>query len=201
MVQSIDSMRSGRSLGRNAGSSWLKGSYLAGASQFPETEDYWLGYGEYLTAARTAHEGFFARSLTLALDGTDRAPAEHDAIEAEASKWFQDSKRLRDEAWARLEVLVSASLGLHTFLEEHEAEIDHEPVASSGISRDPVLEAVPQTEEISDGMWEFIEDITDQLLLIPGIQDGVTTEALTQALLTALGTTTDTAGVFAQNGD
>ena len=76
--------------------------------------------------------------------------------------------------------LVTAALDLHTFLMENASQIDYEP-AAGGVSRDPVLEAVPKTKELGTEMWSRVDRITAALDSL-GTLDKVTTERLTAVL-------------------
>jgi hypothetical protein len=80
-----------------------------------------------------------------------------------------------------------AALSLHTFLEANEGDIDYEP-ASGGLSRDPVLEAVPASEELGDEMWARVGEITDALDAL-GLLDRVTTDRLAAVFFEKLAAT------------
>jgi hypothetical protein len=75
---------------------------------------------------------------------------------------------------------VTAALDLHQFLIDNESEIAYDP-AAGGVSRDPVLEAVPRTRELGTEMWSRVDRITEALDAL-GALDRVTTERLTAAL-------------------
>ena len=78
-----------------------------------------------------------------------------------------------------LENLARAALDLHQFLITHEAEIAYTP--ATGLSRNPVEEAVPATPELGEEMWDKVEDITNALDAL-GSLDRVTRQRLTDVL-------------------
>ena len=82
----------------------------------------------------------------------------------------------RVEAYNLMDDLVNAALDLHQFLVDNEVDIAYEPVGA-GVSRDPVLEAVPATEALGDEMWGLVDGITGALMQM-GTLDIVTTERL-----------------------
>jgi hypothetical protein len=100
---------------------------------------------------------------------------------------FQAAARDRSLVYGQLEEVATAALSLHGFLESNEANIDYEP-ASGGLSRDPILEAVPVNEELGDEMWSRVGDITDALDAL-GLLDRVTTERLSQVFFEKLAAT------------
>ena len=76
--------------------------------------------------------------------------------------------------------LITAALDLHRFLVDNESQIEYDP-AAGGVSRDPVLEAVPNTKELGTEMWSRVDRITSALDAL-GTLDKVTTERLTAVL-------------------
>jgi len=77
--------------------------------------------------------------------------------------------------------LVNAALDLHEFLVRNEADIEYAP-AAGGVSRDPVLEAVPVTKALGDQMWDMVDRITEAMDAL-GSLDRVTTDRLVSVLL------------------
>ena len=80
--------------------------------------------------------------------------------------------------------MADAALRLHSFLLQHQDRIDHEP-AVAGLSRDPVLEAVPDTEELGTEVWNRVAEITSALDAL-GFLDKVTTDRLLEVFFTKL---------------
>ena len=90
----------------------------------------------------------------------------------------------RDGVYGQLRAVVDAALSLHQFLEENQDAIDFEP-ADAGLSRDPILEAVPSTPELGEEMWNQVAEITSALDQL-GYLDRVTTERLLDVFFTKL---------------
>jgi hypothetical protein len=159
---------------------WLAGVYLANASQFGDVKAFWDGIDAFVDRVRDSdtrvfHERYQAR-LGEAVVAADTA-----AILLErADSGFLSTRAQRFEAYALMDDLVNAALDLHEFLLANEAKIEYAP-AAGGVSRDPVLEAVPETKELREEMWDRVDRITAALDAM-GTLDKVTTERLTAVL-------------------
>ena len=160
---------------------WLAGVYLANASQYRDIQEYWEGIESFVDRARGEdtrifHEEYAARLQEEGIEGdTARILLER------ADSGFLAVREDRFEAYAKMDDLVIAALDLHQFLLLNEQDIDYDP-AAGGVSRDPVLEAVPKTTELGDRMWEMVGRITGALDAL-GTLDKVTTERITGVLL------------------
>ncbi len=97
-----------------------------------------------------------------------------------ADSGFVAARDGRYEVYNLMDDLLNAALDLHIFLVESEDRIAYEPT-SAGVSRDPVLEAVPDTEVLGDQMWGLVNGITDALADL-GTLDRVTRERLFSVL-------------------
>jgi len=165
-------------------SEWLAGTYLANASQFPNVQAYWEGIGRFVGRLREVdtqlfHESFEAQIVAAAV------PADTAAMLAErADSGFLATRAQRAAAYGLMDDLVAASLALHAFLLENESEITHEP-AAGGVSRDPVLEAVPSSRELGNRMWDMVDRITGALDAL-GTLDRVTTTRIVAVLFDRL---------------
>ena len=154
---------------------WLSGRYMATAGGFDGVRLYWETFGRYEQIMRAREEEIFLKTFASALDtvplpGDDRA-----AVEARALALFRAGSPEREAVYAQLRAVVDAALSLHLFLEQNEDNIVHEP--AGGLSRDPVLEAVPITDALGEEMWNRVADITSALDAL-GFLDRVTTERL-----------------------
>jgi hypothetical protein len=98
-----------------------------------------------------------------------------------ADSGFLATRAERFEAYALMDDLINAALDLHTFLIQKQDSISYEP-AGGGMSRDPVLEAMPATPVLGESMWEGVDRITEALDAL-GTLDRVTTERLVAVLL------------------
>ncbi|HSG07014.1 MAG TPA: hypothetical protein VLA36_01565 [Longimicrobiales bacterium] len=183
MVDMIDEFRRMQSefrLQAEPREDWLAGNYLANASQFRDVQEYWEGIEAYVHRVRDVdtqvfHEQYVAE-LQRAGIGEERATM----LLERADSGFLSTRDARFEAYALMDDLVRAALDLHRFLLLNEQEISFEP-AAGGVSRDPVLEAVPSSPELKDQMWDMVDRITGALDAL-GTLDRVTTERLTGAL-------------------
>ena len=88
-------------------------------------------------------------------------------------------------AFDDLTIVADAALDLHSFLVLKEAEIEYAPFTQSGVSQDPIVEAVPQTEQTRDDLWERLGRLTTRLEELNAL-DRVTTARLQDVLLTRL---------------
>lgn len=163
---------------------WLAGIYLANASQFPDIEAYWTGIGDFVDRVRDEdtrmfHEQYQTRLARAGITGDTAA-----MLLARADSGFLATREDRFEAYAEMDDLVNAALDLHEFLVRNEADIEYAP-AAGGMSRDPVLEAVPVTKALGDEMWDMVDRITEAMDAL-GSLDRVTTDRLVSVLLDRL---------------
>lgn len=159
---------------------WLAGVYLANASQFGDVKAFWDGIDAFVDRVRDSdtrvfHERYQARLEEAAVSADTAA-----ILLERADSGFLSTRELRFEAYALMDDLVNAALDLHEFLLANEAKIEYAP-AAGGVSRDPVLEAVPETKELGEEMWDRVDRITAALDAM-GTLDKVTTERLTAVL-------------------
>ncbi|HSW28065.1 MAG TPA: hypothetical protein VLH75_01110 [Longimicrobiales bacterium] len=159
---------------------WLAGIYLADASRFKDVQAFWEGIGTFVDQVRDSdtrvfHERYQARLAELGVAADTAA-----ILLERADSGFLSTREDRFEAYALMGDLVTAALDLHEFLLVNEAKIEYAP-AAGGVSRDPVLEAVPATKELGEEMWDRVDRITAALDAM-GTLDKVTTERLTAVL-------------------
>jgi len=162
---------------------WLAGIYLGNASQFASVEAFWTAVGRFVDGLRAGewqayHDALESRANGAGLSGEDVA-----IVLERADSGFVAAEEQRLAAYDAMERLVVASLDLHDFLLENEANIEYRPAIAS--TADPVLQAVPSTPAIGDRMWEMVEEITESLDAL-GSLDRVTRERLTSAMRTRL---------------
>jgi len=175
LVDSLLRLPARDALAEEPDADWLSGRYMATAGGFDGVRLYWETFGRYEQIMRAREEEIFLKTLASALDtiplpGDDRA-----AVEARALAIFRATSPEREAVYAQLRAVVDAALSLHLFLEQNEDNIVHEP--AGGLSRDPVLEAVPTTKALGDEIWNRVADITSALDAL-GFLDRVTTERL-----------------------
>jgi hypothetical protein len=189
-VQGLSELREQARLPDKPNVDWLSGRYLAGASGFADVADYWAGLGALLAQMRSTEEGLFQGALRARMDSMSVPAEARAAIEERAVAGFRSALAHRDVAYDQLAEVVRAATGLHDFLLANEDKIDYEP-AAAGISRDPVLEAVPLTKQLGDEMWGRVDSITAALEAMGALGDqaGVSTQGLLGVTLRRLAET------------
>ena len=159
---------------------WLAGIYLADASRFGDVQVFWEWIGAFVERVRTSDTRVFHERYQARLAEAGVAADTAAILLERADSGFLSTREDRFEAYALMDDLVNAALDLHEFLLLNEARIAHAP-AAGGMSRDPVLEAVPETKELGEEMWDRVDRITAALDAM-GTLDKVTTERLTAVL-------------------
>lgn len=164
---------------------WLHGVYLAQAGDFPEVDAYWESFRAYVRAVRSTeaelYRGFVrSRVLEMGLDSETGA-----ALSARAMERFHAAEDRREALYSDLLGLADEAQSLHELLAEREASIAYEPFTRQGLSRDPVIEAVPEDPELAEEIWRRLDGIFDRLDWIQGVRP-VSTLRLQQSLLSEL---------------
>ncbi|MEQ9398047.1 MAG: hypothetical protein RJQ04_02655 [Longimicrobiales bacterium] len=159
---------------------WLAGAYLANAGDFAAVEAYWQGIAAFVDRVREVDTQVFHDQYVAAMEAAEVPEDTRPILLERADSGFLATREDRLEAYALMGALVDAALDLHGFLLSNQADIEYTP-AAGGVSRDPVLEAVPATEELGDEMWGRVGQITSALDAL-GTLDRVTTERLTAVL-------------------
>ena len=158
---------------------WLAGVYLANASRFEDVEQFWQGISQFATMLQqdeqsVFHDRYVAETVAA---GVDAVVA--DQLIERADSGFVTTQTARFQAYGQLQDLATAALDLHAFLLTHEGDIAYTP--ATGFSRNPVEEVVPNTQALSDEMWDMVEDITNALDAL-GTLDRVTRQRLSDVL-------------------
>lgn len=187
MVDALRTLPESGALASEPNPDWLGGRYLATASDYGGIPRYWRGVLAWVDAMREAEEPLFAASYREQVEAEGLAEVDRALVVDRGVAGFQAAARDRSLVYGQLEQVATAALSLHGFLESNEANIDYEP-ASGGLSRDPILEAVPVNDELGDEMWSRVGDITDALDAL-GLLDRVTTERLSQVFFEKLAAT------------
>lgn len=159
---------------------WLAGAYLGNASRFRDVQEFWEGMESFLNRVRDVDTQVFHERYEAQLAMAGLAPDTAALLLERADSGFLATRDGRREAYVLMEDLIFAALDLHDFLVRNEANIEYDP-AGGGMSRDPVLEAVPNSRELGQEMWSRMDRITQALDAL-GTLDRVTTERLTAVL-------------------
>lgn len=180
MIAQLNQERQDAGLPAEPNRDWLAGVYLANASQFRDVQDYWEGIEAFVDRVRDQDTQIFHAQYMTQLENAGITGDTASMLLARADSGFLATRSDRFEVYAQMDDLVNAALDLHRFLLQNEANIEYAP-AAGGVSRDPVLEAVPSTKELGDEMWDMVDRITSALDAL-GTLDKVTTERLTAVL-------------------
>ncbi|UCC24203.1 MAG: hypothetical protein JSU98_10735 [Gemmatimonadales bacterium] len=166
---------------------WLAGRYLAGASEFASVQDYWRSVLRYLSAVEAADDNLFRQALEERIRSGNLSDENAGMIRRRAVAGWVAAAAERALVYRQLRAVATAALELHLFLLGNEDEIDYEP-AAAGVSRDPVLEAVPANEALGVAMWERVGAVTKALDNL-GYLETISTEGLLGAFLEQLAAT------------
>jgi hypothetical protein len=141
---------------------WMGGPYLSNALGFPEVEDYWLRYLEYVETLRDREEDLFRSGIVtrLRLQGVT-GPVLSIRL-ARALQDFEADADRREATYGDMEELARSALGLHDFLVSYADRIRYAPV-EQGVGDDPILEAVADDEALQTELWARIERLVHAL--------------------------------------
>lgn len=182
LIQVLDATGRSRGLAERPGREWLEGVYLAYASRFPEEGEYWAGLGALIRDFRLSEDSIFRARIQERV-GALRLPEGQQALLLEESaRRFAAARPERIRVYARAEGIAAAASELHRLLVQHEEEILYEPFTVSGVSRDPVIEAVPTNRPLAETMWSLIDRVTRGLQDMDAIM-GVSTRSFVDAVL------------------
>jgi hypothetical protein len=156
---------------------WLAGQYLANATRHADVSTYWMALSDALQSLRDREESLFQQAFEGRMATATLSPEERSSLFVRATAGFRSALPERDQAYDRLAAVFVSSLGLHEFLTENEEDIAYEP-AAAGISRDPLLEAVPETRALGDEMLRRVDMITAALEAMGALTERVTTQRL-----------------------
>lgn len=179
-IQELGAMPAAMELPAEPSRDWLAGVYLANASRFRDVQEFWEGMETFLNRVRDVDTQVFHERYQAQIALAGLAPDTAALLLERADSGFLATRDDRREAYVLMEDLIFAALDLHDFLLRNEANIEHDP-AGGGMSRDPVLEAVPNSRELGQEMWSRVDRITKALDAL-GTLDRVTTERLTAVL-------------------
>ncbi len=155
---------------------WLLGIYLGNASRYPAVATYWESYRNLLREVRARDDQFFEEGFRAELQAANAPASNGELLDNRAMAGFEAALPDRQMVYDQLEAVITGALALHQFLVDNEADISYEP-AAGGLSRDPVLEAVPVTESLGDEMINQMAGISTALDRL-GFLDRVTTDQL-----------------------
>jgi len=187
MVAAMDSIADLRNLPDRPGQSWLEGVYLAFASRFEEEGSYWILLGEVLSELQAAELALFEGRLRARLQGMPILDSQKEILLQEGMLRFRASNPERRAVYDQAAAIARGATELHALLVAHESEIRYEPFTVSGVSRDPVIEAVPTNRPLAEQMWALIDGVTRGLQDMDAIM-GVSTRGFLDAFFRGLTT-------------
>lgn len=181
MVSALDSLRADFGVVEPP-EGWLGGRYLANASEFPEVPAYWERYRRYVETLRERDDDFFRQSYVARLATAGLTGPVASIRLASAMKDFEEGAPARDSVYSAMSGVARAALDLHILLLERERDITWTPVRPGFVTRDPVLEAVPDDEELRRQLNERLDVLLERIDVvrggIPGASSGLGGAAL-----------------------
>ena len=167
MVAGMDSLRREYDV-VEVPAAWLEGNYLADATRFPDVKDYWLRYQDFLDAMQVSDRALFRAGLVKELRSQGVDGTALSLRLSQSMREFEVTQPTRASMYLHMQELTAASLTLHDLLVEREPDISYEPAFNARLSRDPVVEALPQDTLLRDRMWVLLERIFASLEYLGG---------------------------------
>ncbi len=138
-----DSLREEIGLERAPPRTWLSGFYLANAGQFPRIEEFWERYVVFLEELGARDEAVYLGAVADALGTLDPLDdGERERLQEYFQVRYEQQRDYREARYEHLAATARAAVQLHEVLEEHQSEIAYSPAVGTGVSADPILEAV-----------------------------------------------------------
>jgi len=138
---------------------WLRGSYLAAPSEYPNVRTVWEQYLTTIREVRAGDDQRYRDAYLRALDDARVDGAARTLRLASATTTFQAAAAGRNQHYGRVEDLAIAALQGHDALVQAEGTIAYEPASGRGVSADPVIEAVgrgPQAQALLNQVLDMI---------------------------------------------
>lgn len=167
MMLAMDSLRTVYDVARGP-REWLTGRYLANASDFGDVESYWQRYRDYVAELSARDEEMFRVGFVRRLEKSGLEGAVLSMRLARSTEEFRASGGSRDSVYAAMDGMARAALNLHALLVESEADIVYTPVRPGVVTRDPVLEAVPNNAELRDRIWQDLDRLFGYMDVVRG---------------------------------
>jgi hypothetical protein len=142
---------------------WLRGSYLAAPSDYPNVRVVWE---EYLTTIREVRAGDDERYRAAYLRTLDDARVDGSARTlrlASATTDFQAAAAARNAHYDRVEALATVALQGHDALVRAEGTIAYEPASGAAVSADPVIEAAGRSPEAQTLLEQVLDLVLTEL--------------------------------------
>ena len=147
---------------------WLTGRYLASASEYDDVEAYWQRYRDYVAELSARDEEMFRFGFVRRLEKSGLEGAVLSMRLARSTEEFRASGSARDSVYAAMDGMARAALNLHTLLVGSEDDIVYTPVRPGVVTRDPVLEAVPNNAELRTQIWTDLDRLFAYMDVVRG---------------------------------
>ena len=167
MMLAMDSLRTVYDVARGP-REWLTGRYLANASDFGDVESYWRRYRDYVAELSARDEEMFRFGFVRRLEKSGLEGAVLSMRLARSTEEFRASGGARDSVYAAMDGMARAALNLHALLVASEDDIVYTPVRPGVVTRDPVLEAVPNNAELRTRIWEDLDRLFGYMDVVRG---------------------------------
>lgn len=153
---------------------WLSGRYLSGASDYGEVAEFWASYADFMEVFLASDSTLYVEAARRILEAdpddpsaeeiapsTDQLPDDLDvpALLARVEERYSFVAEERTDRLVQLRETAHAALRLHEFLEANEDRIEYSPVMGQAVSRDPILEAVPDAPELRRELEGHLDDV------------------------------------------
>jgi hypothetical protein len=142
---------------------WLRGSYLAEPSVYPEVREVWEGYLTIIRDVRAADDERYRQAYLRALDDARVEGAARTLRMSSAMVAFQATAVPRQAHYDRAERLATAALQGHDALVAAEGTIAYQPATGPALSEDPVIEAVGRSPEAQTRLNQVLDLILTEL--------------------------------------
>jgi hypothetical protein len=164
----MDSLRVAAELPEAPPREWLGGYYLANAGEFPGVVEFWNRYRDFVRNLGERDEALVEGAARAALGRPPLAQRELGDAERERLVAFVQSRQgragvVRRDRYTHLERTAVASLQLHDFLVENGGAITYTPALGRGVSADPVLEAVTDSQEVRRQLERHLDRVFEAL--------------------------------------
>lgn len=167
MVLAMDSLRSVYDVSGGP-RDWLTGHYLSSASDYDDVREYWQRYRDYVAELSARDEEMFRIGFVRRLETSGLEGAVLSMRLARSTEEFRASSGARDSVYAAMDGMARAALNLHTLLVESEDDIAYTPVRPGVVTRDPVLEAVPNNAELRERIWTDLDRLFAYMDVVRG---------------------------------
>lgn len=179
-VAAFDSLPARVALPESPSIDWLSGEYLAQVSRYDAIEQYWNDLDALLQRMIAEEDALWTGAFEEEVEAANMSADNAGAVLERGLAGWEAAGADRDIVYEQLRRVIETSLDLHAFLRSNEAEIQYTP-AAAGRDRDPVLEAVPSSEELGEEMWARVGAITNALDALGYLQQ-VETEPLLEVV-------------------